>query len=125
MEIISPECIQPFLAPVVSACKLSCHPPHKSADLHPLLRIQKQVHVIAGDAVVQQRHFKLPQVLTQLGPVAVPVQCEFEQELPIVAPVCHMEYSSVSAQPISPSHEGILSPAGQPLQAENRAQNRP
>ena len=35
--------------------------------LRPLLGIQKEMHVIGGDAVVQKRHFKLRQVLAQHG----------------------------------------------------------
>jgi hypothetical protein len=79
--------------------------------------------VIGGDAVVQKGHFKLRQALTQLGAVALAVECKFEQELSVVAPVCHMEDSSVSTQPIGPRHDPIVSPAVESLQAEKRPPN--
>jgi hypothetical protein len=66
----------------------------------------------------------LRHVLAQLDAVAFAMQCEFKQEFPVVAPVYHLGDSSVSAQPVGPSHDRIRSPAVEPLEAKNSPKNR-
>ena len=78
------------------------------------------MHVIGRDAVIQERHLEVGQVIAQPGTLLVPVARESEQKVPVVAAMCHMEDSSLSAEPIGPSH-GCSLPAAVGLTTEKAA----
>jgi len=83
------------------------------------------MHVIAGQAVVQEAEFKLPELVPHPGAVSVAVSGELQQESPVMTPMRPVKDPSLNLEPMRSRHAAKANEGPRRIEAQNRAGNRP
>ena len=66
------------------------------------------MNMVVGDVIGQQGHATIEQRLSQADTIALPVECELQEELPVMATVGEVIGKARNDVPISPWHAGTM-----------------
>jgi hypothetical protein len=113
-----------MFASIVGACEFAGHFLHEATDLSAIDRIDQQVHVVGGNAEIQQSNIVLMQVLTEQGPVAVPIPSKLQQKRPVMTAMRQMENSPIGLESVDPWHGEYSAAVELTLRAKLEHQNR-
>ena len=113
-----------MLASIVGACEFAGHFLHEATDLSAIDRIDQQMHVVGGNAEIQQSNIVLMQVLAEQGPVGVPVPSKLQQKHPVMTAMRQMENSPIGPESVGPWHDGHSAAVELPLRAKMGHRNR-
>jgi hypothetical protein len=106
-----PEGPSPFLAPVVALARFSGSILHQLTDLRVLFGKRQKMHMVARDGVVQQRHIKLVNRLSDSFPAPVPMNGKTQEKITVMASVRQVIDVSRQDLTVGPWHKPTY-PAG-------------
>ncbi len=101
----------PFL-PIEASGKLAIGLLDERADLCGVLGVGEQMHVIAGDALIEQVEHKSGHPFPQSVPIIVTISSKVQEELAVMTTVCEVVNVTGDEIAIGPWHEPVLRDPG-------------